>query len=193
MQKQCFLLPPPNLCHNSAWLMGNEPLKTGNEKASVLPPGYEEERTTWIQRRLFGPDDIMVFEGHYLHTRWLQNAERRSWRRCPLQRNVGLGTHDSRATAALVKSLSDLFSDYKLVLCHSANLYEKERWLKPTSLSLCLPTSLSFIHFLSANVKDFKYNLQWFQPGVHVRSLNTHVKWRWQSDSEHLNLSKGLK
>lgn len=68
-----------------------------------------------------------------------------------------------------------------------------KREMTETHLSLSLPTSLSFIHFLSANVKDCKYNLQWFQPGVHVRSLNTHVKWRWQSDSERLNLSKGLK
>lgn len=146
----------------------------------------KRSKPLWYKGGFLALMTLMVIEEHDLHTRWLLNAERRSWRCCALQRNVGLGTHDTRATAALVKSLSDLFSYYSLVLCHSANLPEKEKWLSP-------PTSLFFIHFLSVNVKDFKYNLQWFQPGVHVRSLNTLVKWGWQSDLEHLNLSQSLK
>lgn len=60
--------------------------------------------------------------------------------------------YDARAAVALVKSLSDLLSDYNLDLYCSANLPEKEARLKNL---LCLPTSLSYIRFLPANVKDF--------------------------------------
>lgn len=53
------LTTPPKLCHHSAWLMRNDPLKIGNRaKALVFPHGYEEEKTTSIQRRLVGPDGI---------------------------------------------------------------------------------------------------------------------------------------
>lgn len=147
-------------------------------------------RPLWYRGGFLALMTLTVIEEHYLHHAmaaecWeeleaLPAAEERGVRNTWHQSNSSMGEELLwRRVWPLLWSQSG-----PLPLC-------KPPWKRQmTESHLSLPTC---IHFPSANVKDFKYNLQWFQPGVHVRSLNTPVKWGWQSDSERLNLSKGLK
>lgn len=59
--------------------MGNGPLKTQNAaKASVSAAGYEEERAAWVERGIFGRDDIErdggALSAHTMGCRTLREA-----------------------------------------------------------------------------------------------------------------------
>lgn len=90
--------------------MGNGPLKSQNgAKASVFAAGYEEERAAWIERRIFGRDDIGrdggALSAHTMGCRTLRGGDGGAGG-CR-----GMTRPHSTATVALAKSLSDFLPD----------------------------------------------------------------------------------
>lgn len=108
---------PLNVCHNPAWSMGNEPLKTRNgTKASVLALGMQRGANRFARAGDFWPWWHQACSRSIICTHYGCRTLRGGAGGAAEERGV-FRTHNSRATVALVKRPSHLFSDYILVLC----------------------------------------------------------------------------
>lgn len=158
------------------------------EKLLFFPLDMRRSEPLWYGGGFFGPDDISGDGGAL--------SAHATVAGCWEEEMEALVTAEERGvTDTWPQSYSSVGEEpvWPLWLQSAPLPLCKPPWKREmTKTHLSLPASLSFIHFLSANVRDFKYNLQRFQPVVH--KVSEYTRWmkmtKWLGEFKFI---KGLK